>query len=129
MLAGFYNHEAKLQSILNHGDITSEFTKDNRIVTILQVDYLCWSEDVAAASFHDDVFRNVDAVAKALWLVGDVSEKAKNGIGALGLKVYDFSFITPGRSPEQETEKAIKGVNKEALDLFQKNRKTFFLSC
>ena len=122
LLVWFHNNVTELKSILNHGDITSGLTWDNRIITILPVDYLCWSEDVAAAArFHDEVFRNVDAEERELWVVGQISKTAKEEISKLGWKVYDnVSVIKPGRSPEEDKEKTVKGVNKEALDMFQK---------
>jgi len=122
LLTAFHNNESGFQSILNHGDITSGLTRDNRIITILPVDYLCWSEDVAsAARFHDEVFREVDAESRELWVVGDLSDKAKSEITALGWEVYDGTAVfAPARSPQQEKEETVKGVNKEALDMLQK---------
>lgn len=122
LLTWYHNNESEFQTILNHGDITSGLTRDERIITILPVDYLCWSEDVAsAARFHDEVFRDVNAESRELWVVGDISGKAQSEITALGWEVYDgVTVITPARSPQQEKEETVRGVNREALDVLQK---------
>ena len=74
LLVCFNNNETNMKEIINHGDITSALTLDNKIITIIRVDYLCWSEKVAeSARFHEQVFSDVKAQGRELWIVGEIS--------------------------------------------------------
>ena len=92
LLVWFNNTEAHLKEIINHGDITSGLTVDNKIITIIPVDYLCWSEKVAeSARFHDQVFSDVKAQGGELWIVGEISERATleyNNLGCTKRRKY-----------------------------------------
>ena len=90
LLVWFNNTQTPLKEIVNHGDITSGLTIDNKVVTILPVDYLCWSEKVAgAAKFHNEVFKDVPADGKELWVVGEISERATLEFTNLGWEVHE----------------------------------------
>ncbi len=74
LLVWFNINETNMKEIINHGDITSALTLDNKIITIIRVDYLCWSEKVAeSARFHEQVFSDVKAQGRELWIVGEIS--------------------------------------------------------
>jgi len=121
LLVWFNNTQTPLKEIINHGDITSGLTVDNKIVTIIPVDYLCWSEKVAeAARFHDQVFKDVQADGRELWIVGEVSERAKLELTNLGWKVNEqVSIEVETITKDKEKEEAVKGINKRAFDVFQ----------
>jgi len=90
LLLWFHENETPMKSIINHGDITSGLTEDDRIITIFPVDYLCWSAYVAeAAEFHDEVFKNIEARGRELWIAGTVSPRAKDELNNLGWEVFD----------------------------------------
>jgi len=119
LLVWYNNTQLPLREIINHGDITSGLNSDNRIVTIIPVDYVCWSEQVAeAANFHNEVFSGVDTRGKELWIIGDISERATLGFTNLGWEVKGQSSI------EAVTENVEKGettkqINQRAFDVFK----------
>ncbi len=123
LLVWFHNNETPLDSIINHGDITSGLTEDSRIITIIPADYLCWSGDVAdAARFHDEVFKEVPAEGRELWVAGEVSATAKDEIGKVGWEVYEnVSVDTGAPAGDGKKEEVVKGINKGALDVFQQD--------
>ncbi len=125
LLVWFNNTQSPLKQIINHGDITSGLTEDNRIITINPVDYLCWSEKVAeAARFHDEVFKDIEADGKELWIVGQASDRAKLELTNLGWEVtVQASIEVDSFSEDKKKEEATKGVNKKALDVFQEGNK------
>ena len=121
LLVWFNNTQSSLKEIINHGDITSGLTVDNKIVTIIPVDYLCWSEKVAgAATFHTQVFSDVDADVKELWIVGEISERSTLGFTNLGWEVHEQVSIEEEPVTEDiDKSEATKGINKRAFDVFK----------
>ena len=121
LLVWFNNTQFPLKEIINHGDITSGLTIDNKIVTIIPVDYLCWSEKVAgAATFHTQVFSDVDADGKELWIVGEISERATLEFTNLGWEVHEqVSIEEEPVTKDIDKSEATKGINKRAFDVFK----------
>lgn len=121
LLVWFNNTQVSLKEIINHGDITSGLTQDNKVVTILPVDYLCWSEKVAgAAKFHNEVFKDVPADSKELWIVGEISERATLEFNNLGWEVHEQVSIEEEPVTEEiDKGEATKGINKRAFDVFK----------
>jgi len=121
LLVWFNNTQTPLKEIVNHGDITSGLTIDNKVVTILPVDYLCWSEKVAgAAKFHNEVFKDVPADGKELWIVGEISERATLEFANLGWEVHEQVSIEEEPVTEEfDKGEATKGINKRAFDVFK----------
>jgi len=121
LLVWFNNMETPLKEIINHGDITSGLTIDNKIITIIPVDYVCWSEKVAgAARFHDQVFSNVEAQGRELWVVGEISERATLGFNNLGWEVHQKNSIEEEPVTEKvDKSESTKGINKRALDVLK----------
>ena len=121
LLVWFNNTQSPLKEIINHGDITSGLTVDNKIVTIIPVDYLCWSEKVAgAATFHTQVFSDVDANGKELWIVGEISERATLEFANLGWEVHEqISIEDEPVTEDVDKSEATKGINQRAFDVFK----------
>ncbi len=121
LLVWFNNTQTPLKEIVNHGDITSGLTIDNKVVTILPVDYLCWSEKVAgAAKFHNEVFKDVPADGKELWVVGEISERATLEFTNLGWEVHEQVSIEEEPVTEEiDKGEATKSINKRAFDVFK----------
>jgi len=117
----FNNTQTPLKEIINHGDITSGLTVDNKIITIIPVDYLCWSEKMAdAARFHEQVFEDIDSDSRELWIVGDISERATLEFTNLGWEVHQqVSIKVEQVNEKQDKGKAVKEVNKRAFDVFK----------
>lgn len=121
LLVWFNNTQTPLKEIVNHGDITSGLTIDNKVVTILPVDYLCWSEKVAgAAKFHNEVFKDVPADGKELWVVGEISERATLEFTNLGWEVHEQVSIEEEPVTEEiDKGESTKSINKRAFDVFK----------
>lgn len=121
LLVWFNNTQSPLTEIINHGDITSGMSVDNKIVTIIPVDYLCWSEKVAgAANFHNQVFSDIEADARELWIVGEISERAALELDNLGWEVHEqISIEDEPVSVEIDKNESTKGINKKAFDIFK----------
>jgi len=121
LLVWFNNTEAPLKKIINHGDITSGLTVDNKIITIIPVDYLCWSEKVAeSARFHDQVFSDVKAQVRELWILGEISERATLEYSNLGWEVHQKNSIEAEPLTEQvDKNESTKGINKRAFDVLK----------
>jgi len=121
LLVWFNNTQTPLKEIINHGDITSGLTVDNKIITIIPVDYLCWSEKMAdAARFHEQVFEDIDSDSRELWIVGDISERATLEFTNLGWEVHQqVSIKVEQVNEKQDKGKAVKEVNKRAFDVFK----------
>jgi|GEM_PF-1253856 len=121
LLAWFHNNQSPFEKIINHSDITSGLTADNRIITILPVDYVCWSEQVAeVANFHNDVLSDIEAEQREFWFVGTVSDRAKSEITDLGWVVYDEVEVESLESKHEEKGKAAKEINTEVYKSFEK---------
>lgn len=121
LLVWFNNTQSPLKEIINHGDITSGMTVDNKIITIIPVDYLCWSEKVAeAATFHNQVFSDVQADSRELWIVGEISDRANLEFTNLGWEVHQqVSIDQEAITEEVDKGETTKGINKRAFDVFQ----------
>lgn len=121
LMTWFNNTQSPLKQIINHGDITSGMTVDNKIITIMPVDYLCWSEKVAgAATFHTEVFSDVEANGRELWVVGEISERAAVEFANLGWAVQGQVTIEDEPVSENiDKNESTKGINKRAFDVFK----------
>ena len=121
LLVWYNNTQTPFKEIINHGDITSGLTVDNKIITIVPVDYLCWSEKVAeVARFHDKVFKDIEANNRELWIIGDISERATLEFTNLGWEVnQQLSIEVEEVTEKEEKGKAVKGINERAFDVFQ----------
>jgi len=121
LLVWFNTNETPLKEIINHGDITSGLTVENKIVTIIPVDYVCWSEKVAeSARFHDQVFRNVEAQGRELWVVGQISDRAVSEYNNLGWEVHQKDSIEADPVTEQlDKSESTKSINKRAFDVLK----------
>ena len=114
LLSWFHQSKSPLRDIINHSDIPSALTADNRIITILPVDFVCWSEQVAeVATFHSKVLSEIQAGQREFWFVGPVSDRAKEEIQALGWTVFDEVKVEPIGSESEEKDKATKEINTE----------------
>ena len=121
LLTWFHNTQSPFKKIINHSDITSGLTADNRIITILPVDYMCWSEQVAeAANFHNDVLSDIEAEQREFWFVGSISDRAKSEITDLGWVVYDDVEVESLESKHDEKGKVAKEINTEVYRSFEK---------
>ncbi len=120
LMAWFHNTQSPFTEIINHSDITSGLTEDNRIITILPVDYLCWSEQVSeVANFHNDVLSDIEAEQKEFWFAGTVSDRAKSEITDLGWIVYDEVAVENIDSKYDDKNKATKEINTEVYRSFE----------
>ncbi len=121
LMTWFHNNQSPYTQIINHSDITSGLTADNRIITILPVDYVCWSEQVAeVANFHNDVLSDIEAEQKEFWFVGTISDRAKSEITDLGWVVYDEVEVESDESKKDDKHKATKEINTEVYRAFEK---------
>jgi len=120
LLTWFHLNHSSLKTIINHADITSAQTNDNRIITIIPADYLCWSEAIAeAANFHSEVMKDIQAKEKELWVAGKTSEMFDEKMKNLGWEVVnDISPLaeTEEASDDQIKEKAIKQLNEGLIE-------------
>lgn len=123
LLVWFNNNETPLKEIINHGDITSGLTIDNKIITIIPVDYVCWSEKVAeSARFHDQVFSKVEAQGRELWVVGQISDRAVSEYNNLGWEVHQKDSIEAEPVTEEiDKSESTKGINKRAFDVLKED--------
>jgi len=120
-LVWFHTNQAPLASIINHGDITSGMTADRRIITIIPVDYLCWSTDVEQiARFHDEVFSEIDAESRELWVTGGVSQLANDELNKLGWSVKKSVDVQlEGTTDKEDKEATMREINRGAFDILQ----------
>lgn len=121
LMSWFHINQSPFERIINHSDITSGLTADGRIITILPVDYVCWSEQVAeVANFHNEVLADVEAEQREFWFAGSVSERTKDEINDLGWVVYDNVEIESLDSKHEEKGKAAREINTEVYKAFEK---------
>jgi hypothetical protein len=121
LLTWFHINQSPFKNIINHSDITSGLTADNRIITILPVDYVCWSEQVAeAANFHNDVLSDIKAEQKEFWFAGSVSDRTKSELNDLGWIVYDNVEVESLDAKHDEKGKAAQEINTEVYKAFEK---------
>ncbi len=121
LLTWFHINQSPFEKIINHSDITSGLTADNRIITILPVDFVCWSEQVAeAANFHNEVLSDIEAEQREFWFAGSVSDRTKSKINDLGWIVYDEVEIELLDSEFDGKDKATKEINTEVYKAFEK---------
>ena len=73
-----------------------------------------------AARFHDEVFKDIKADGRELWIVGEVSDRVKLEFANLGWEVnVQVSIEVEPLTGSKEKEEAVKGINKRAFDVFQ----------
>lgn len=121
LLTWFHNNQSPFTEIINHSDITSGLTADKRVITILPVDYLCWSEQVAdVANFHNEVLSDIEAEQREFWFAGTVSDRTKSEITDLGWVVYDEVKIESSDPAYNQKGKAAREINTEVYRTFEK---------
>lgn len=121
LLAWYHSSQTPFQEIINHSDITSGFTVDRRIITILPLDFLCWSEQVAeVANFHNKVLSDIEAEQREFWFVGRVSDHTKEEITDLGWVVRDGVQIDPSDSESGGKDRATQEINNQIYKSFER---------
>lgn len=82
---------------------------------------MCWSEKVAeSARFRDQVFSDVKAQGRELWIVGEISERATSEYKNLGWEVHQKNSIEAEPVTEQvDKNESTKGINKRAFDVLK----------
>ncbi|MGB2691164.1 MAG: hypothetical protein WBC96_01580, partial [Thermodesulfobacteriota bacterium] len=73
-----------------------------------------------AAKFHNEVFKDVPADGKELWIVGEISERATLEFANLGWEVHEqVSIEEESVAEEIDKGEATKSINKRAFDVFK----------
>jgi hypothetical protein len=63
-------------------------TKDGAVAVILPTDHLIWSERVASALMEiSDTPKVAESAGKELWVLGDLSDKARDEFKKAGWKI------------------------------------------
>ena len=121
LLSWFHNSQTPIKEIINHSDIPSGLTTDNRIITIVPIDFLCWSEQVTeVANFHNQVLSDIEAEQREFWFVGRISDRTRKEITDLGWVAYDDIEIEPADAESDDKDKATKEINTEIYRSFEK---------
>jgi hypothetical protein len=93
-------------------DLPMVIKQDDRFVSIFAVDYLCWSKDIAdAATQHAEALKNFDFDKKEMWIVGGVSDRAKQELTALGFDLHYDIIGATGEMTGTEREKVAFDIN------------------
>ncbi|MEJ2133959.1 MAG: hypothetical protein P8X86_01790 [Desulfofustis sp.] len=88
LTAGYHTHVTPLKTILPMARITKAVTKDGAVAVILPTDHLIWSERVASALMEiSDTPKVAESAGKELWVLGDLSDKARDEFKKAGWKI------------------------------------------
>ncbi len=90
MVSWFHRTQSPIERFLPEFIFPIGATKDGRLVVLLPVDYLSWTEELATLAV-DAAERNIEIPAerRELWLLGGISPRGRTEINALGWNVYD----------------------------------------
>jgi hypothetical protein len=91
LLAWFHQTQAPLDRLLPpETRLPLALTADNRLISLLPVDYLFWTEGIAtAARSHVDAHADLQVAGREFWFTGKTSERCRSELGALGWTVRD----------------------------------------
>jgi len=91
MLAGFHASEAPFVKLLGGGRLPAGLTEGDRLVFLVPVDFLSWTQGIAAAA--DGPFREVgedlQTASREVWFRGGVSARANEELTSRGWRVVD----------------------------------------
>lgn len=88
LTAGYHTHVTPLRTILPMARITKAVTKDGAVAVILPTDHLIWSERAANALMEiSDTPAVSENAGKELWVLGDLSDKARDEFKKAGWKI------------------------------------------
>jgi len=114
----FSENQSQIITIADDLEVATAITQDNRLVSIFAVDYLCWSKDIAdAAVNHAEALKNFDLDKKEIWIVGGVSERARQELDTLGFDVHYDIIGATGEMSGTEREKAAFDINTQIYNI------------
>lgn len=87
MLRWFHHKQSPIASLVEGGErVFVARASDDRTIVMLPVDHLYWTEEMAETVSHASEVIAQDG-GREMWLAGDISDRARSGIEALGWKV------------------------------------------
>ncbi len=107
MLAGFKGSGVQITELLGGGRLPGVLTGDARLVLLIPVDHIFWTEGIAAAADGPfaQVGKDLSIMSRELWFRGRVSERCRKELGARGWLVRDqVRFTAPASDAEQDSE-------------------------
>lgn len=107
MLAGFKGSGVQITGLLGGGRLPGVLTGDARLVLLIPVDHIFWTEGIAAAADGPfaQVGKDLSIMSRELWFRGRVSERCRKELGARGWLVRDqVRFTAPASDAEQDSE-------------------------
>ena len=114
----FSENQSEVITIADDLEVATVITQDDRLVSIFPVDYMCWSKEIAdAAVQHAEALKNFDFDKKEMWIVGGVSERARQELTALGFDVHDEIIGATGEMTGTEREEAAFDINTQIYNI------------
>jgi hypothetical protein len=91
MLSGFHRSSSPVSRLLGGASLPGALTGDSRLVFLLPVDYVFWTEDIAAAARgpFGQVGGDLELKGRELWLRGQVSDRCRQELMDDGWRVLD----------------------------------------
>ena len=120
LMVWYHNNIYKFERIPEKAYIPSAITLENKIVTMIPSDYICWSREVAeAAIFHDHVLEELEVDNREYWFASKISDRTRDELTNLGWEVVVDETLkkigTPGT--EETMEEAAEEINEESMPL------------
>jgi hypothetical protein len=89
LTAGYHTHIAPLTTIIPMARISKAVDKNGKVVIVLPTDHLIWSERVSATLMEiSDNPAVAQGAARELWVIGDLSARAREEISKAGWKIH-----------------------------------------
>ncbi len=128
LMVWYHQNVKPFQMFMEDAYIPSGLTTDNKIITLVPGDYICWSKEVAEVAYiHDDILKDVKAEGREYWFATDISERTKQELSALGWEVIvDKSLKQLGTPNVEDTkQEAAEEINKQLVPLELEDKSLF----
>lgn len=91
MLAGFKGEGVPIASLLGAGRLPGVLTADGRLIFLIPIDHIFWTEGIAGATDGPfaEVGRGIETASREVWFRGKVSARCRSELEGRGWRVRD----------------------------------------